>query len=330
MRYFLIIILGLFLWTGCNDDDDKLTPSTEPEFRYVLPQGNHDYDTKIVNWYEDCGIYFLYKFEDKDVYYNENDRWAGFVDDTMRVNDGELAFYNSGLRVELPDEEYVGKQLEWIEKLFLNHYSKELLKKKMVKKVILAKNVTYCYRLGNKNLSEQERDYFNNIANTLIFSHGDASVENMTNEDLLEMKNELHLWMLTEKLVDDYPMAELEDFLSVTDYSKTLSADYYEEWMAEGWLGRLANSEEAARSEDIRNYVEMIITTPKEMLEIDVNSISYPDPLFWVIGDYDYAGFYIRRWMWRGTLRRNTILLSPHLKIGGWIYRLLVSCITSS
>ena len=71
MRYFLIIILGLFLWTGCNDDDEKLTPSTEPEFRYVLPQGDHDYDTKIVSWYEDCGIYFLYKFENKDVYYNE-------------------------------------------------------------------------------------------------------------------------------------------------------------------------------------------------------------------------------------------------------------------
>lgn len=251
------------------------------------------------------------------MYYNENDRWAGFVDDTMRVNDGELAFYNSGLRVELPDEEYVGKQLEWIEKLFLNHYSKELLKKKMVKKVILAKNVTYCYRLGNKDLAEQERDYFSNIANTLIFSHGDASVEDLTNEDLLEMKNDLHLWMLTEKLVDDYPVAELEDFLSVTDYSKTLSADYYEEWMAEGWLGRLANSEEAAKSEDIRAYVEMIITTPKEMLEIDVNSISYPDPLFWVIGDYNYAGFYIRRWTWRGTLRRNMILLSPRLKTGG-------------
>ena len=56
MRYLLTIILGLFLWTGCNDDDETLVPSTEPEFRYVLPQGNHDYDTKIVNWYEDCGF----------------------------------------------------------------------------------------------------------------------------------------------------------------------------------------------------------------------------------------------------------------------------------
>ena len=65
MRYLLTIILGLFLWTGCNDDDETLVPSTEPEFRYVLPQGNHDYDTKIVNWYEDCGFYILYKYEDK-------------------------------------------------------------------------------------------------------------------------------------------------------------------------------------------------------------------------------------------------------------------------
>ena len=33
MRYFLIIILGLFLWTGCNDDDEKLTPSLCPSAR---------------------------------------------------------------------------------------------------------------------------------------------------------------------------------------------------------------------------------------------------------------------------------------------------------
>ena len=72
---------------------------------------------------------------------------------------------------------------------------------------------------------------------------------------------------------------------------QTCALSIYEEWMAEGWLGRLANSEEAARSEDIRNYVEMIITTPKEMLEIDVDAISYLDPLFWVIRNYNYAGF---------------------------------------
>ncbi len=52
------------------------------------------------------------------------------------------------------------------------------------------------------------------------------------------------------------------------------------------------------------------------MLEIDVNSISYPDPLFWVIRDYDYAGFLHPFPMMHGILRRNTILLLPHLKTG--------------
>ena len=56
-------------------------------------------------------------------------------------------------------------------------------------------------------------------------------------------------------------------------------------------LGRLANSEEEAKRTDVRTYLEMIITTPKEILEIDVNSVSRQDPLFWVIRNYDYAGF---------------------------------------
>ena len=277
MRYLLTIILGLFLWTGCNDDDETLVPSTEPEFRSVLPQGNHDYDTKIVNWYEDCGFYILYKYEDKDVFYNENMPWAGFVQDTLRINESDLVFYNHGLVVELPDEEYVGKQLEWIEELFLNHYPKELLKKWLPKKIILAKNVANCMLLGNNETSKSVRDYYKEIANTLIFSHGDVSVNELTSSTLQKMKNELHLWMLTEKLVDDYPLEKLESFFSVTDYAKTLSADYYEEWKAEGWLGRLANSEDGAKIEDVKLYVEMIITVPREILEVNMETLMMED-----------------------------------------------------
>ena len=116
----------------------------------------------------------------------------------------------------------------------------------------------------------------------------DFNVYNNIELDMDQFHEEVNEICLDE---DDYPMAELEDFLSVTDYSKTLSADYYEEWVSEGWLGRLANSEEEAKRTDVRTYLEMIITTPKEILEIDVNSVSRQDPLFWVIRNYDYAGF---------------------------------------
>ena len=120
--------------------------------------------------------------------------------------------------------------------------------------------------LGNNETSKSVRDYYKEIANTLIFSHGDVSVNELTSSTLQKMKNELHLWMLTEKLVDDYPLEKLENFFSVTDYAKTLSADYYEEWKAEGWLGRLANSEDGAKIEDVKLYVERIITVPREIL----------------------------------------------------------------
>ena len=63
MKYILIIIVGLFLWSSC-DDDETLVATTDPEFCYTLPQGDHDYDDKIVEWNKRCGFYFLYKLID--------------------------------------------------------------------------------------------------------------------------------------------------------------------------------------------------------------------------------------------------------------------------
>lgn len=175
----------------------------------------------------------------------------------------------------------------------------------MPKKLILAKNVAFWQILGNNMLSKKEWDYYNSIANTIIFSHGDASVKELTSDELQKMKNELHLWMLTEKLVDDYPMTELEEFFSVTDYSKTLSADYYEEWMEEGWLGRLANSEDGAKIEDVKLYVEMIITVPKEILEVNMETL-YDD-------DFDLY----RKIMMNSTWNKYAGYLHPSTDVSG-------------
>lgn len=288
MKYILIIMFGLLLWTGCGDEE-TLEPSTEPEFRYVLPQGDHDYDDRIVRWYEDCGFYILYKFEDKDVYYNESMPWEGFVQDTIVINESVQVYSHRGLSVEQADETYVGQQLAWIEEMFLNHYSKDLLRLAMPKKVILGKDLKYCLVLGNNMLSEQPQDYNMNIANTLIFSHGDSSINELSNDVLVDVKNALHNWLLIDNLSAHYPVDKLTDFFAVTDYSKTLSADYYEEWLAEGWLGRLSDSEEQAQEEDVKTYVEMIITTPKKWLEVDVNSL--PMKEWFEAMNYDYAGY---------------------------------------
>ena len=47
MKKILFIILSLILWIGCYDED-PLTPTTEPEPYFLLPQGDHDFDRNIV------------------------------------------------------------------------------------------------------------------------------------------------------------------------------------------------------------------------------------------------------------------------------------------
>ena len=320
MKYLWIIALGLLAWTGCSDEE-TLVASTEPEFRYVLPQGDHDYDDKIVQWYEDCGFYILYKFEPKDVYYNEDMPWGGFVQDTLTINESVQIYSNNGISVEMADEEYVGQQLAWIEEMLLNHYSKELLSLAMPKKIILGKNLNSCMVLGNDMVSIAPRDYMNtNIANTLIFSHGDETINELDNATLVEMKNVLHTWLLTERLYEYYPMEALSEFLSVTDYYMTLNADYYPEWESMGWiLGTLADSEEQAMEEDIKAYIEMIINTPKEILEMDMDALMAEDIFTWmdVMNNYYYAGMLHESVDVAGNIKKKYDLLVEAFKDWG-------------
>ena len=83
MRYyiFLLVMLGGLLWTGC-DDSETLVPSTGLEEWFSLPQGEHDYDSKIVDWFERCGFYILYKFDPKDVYASIRFEWEEARADT--------------------------------------------------------------------------------------------------------------------------------------------------------------------------------------------------------------------------------------------------------
>ncbi len=82
MKYSIYILLGLLIWVGC-DDSEILEPTLEPEPGYLLPQGNHDYDVRIVDWFERCGFYILYKYEPRDLYFNMGKGWLQLSSDTL-------------------------------------------------------------------------------------------------------------------------------------------------------------------------------------------------------------------------------------------------------
>ena len=80
-----ILIVGFIGWIGCNDDNKTLTPSGVEEYELVIPQGNHEYDARIVDWFDRTGVYILYKFDPVDVYLKVQASWQEMYLDTIRT-----------------------------------------------------------------------------------------------------------------------------------------------------------------------------------------------------------------------------------------------------
>ncbi|OKZ15766.1 MAG: hypothetical protein BHV81_15255 [Butyricimonas synergistica] len=60
---YLFIVLAIGVLSSCYEED-TLTPTEGTEEIFKLPQGDHDYDTRIVKWFEHYGFYGLYIFDE--------------------------------------------------------------------------------------------------------------------------------------------------------------------------------------------------------------------------------------------------------------------------
>lgn len=123
MKKIAYLLFCVALFAGCNEEDD-IVPRTEDEVFYQLPQGNHDYDERIVDYYNNHGFYILYKFEKKDLYWN-NVAWTEYLmGNPDFVYSAEAAGYYLG---EPADTNYVGQLLEMCEKGCFNLYPENYL-----------------------------------------------------------------------------------------------------------------------------------------------------------------------------------------------------------
>lgn len=312
----IIGLVGLF---GC-DDKETIVPSDTLVPEIVLPQGNHDYDTKIVDFYENTGVYILYKFNPKDVYFAGNLSWAEIYHDTsvvtttlklgenlyvkdgvvyqtalgsvldswkvgttymdnglwerVTVNEETLSVYietqqtsiKGVISVKEADEAYVGQQLAWVEKIFLNFYPTTVLREGLPLKMILGKELTR-YLSGSEVGWISQNEVLSSY-NSLIFSRGDKSIETLTPEEEVKIKSNLNAWFLSERLTS---MVSFDKF-----YTK---ANYY-------WVGGSAASVPKAnqcyalglikvptstilsicQSDDLKSYLKMITGNSYEKL----------------------------------------------------------------
>lgn len=243
MKNLPYLILSFFLLISCISCKKKeaaLEPSLL-EIQYKLPQGNHDYDPKLVELSNKYGSYFLYKFSAVDFNYNP-----------VFVSPGFAALYSA----EMADEAYVGKVLDFVEKNWLNYYNDDFLKANLPFKVLLGQNIQ------SKSAPVQNYTVLANY-NQITLGNFSAAFDQMTDVDKKTYLNRLHIAFWTfigNKNKLEIPTA----FSALSNY--TLTTITPENMYTFGFLLDLSK-EDNKPIKDFLSYISAI--TSKSKAELD-------------------------------------------------------------
>lgn len=289
MKYFLVIACALFLCTGCYDEDD-IHVTEGLEMAYTLPQGEHDYDALIMDWYEQYGFYPLYIFEDRDIY------WANTSWDE-RFEDGS----GGTLQGTPANPDYVGEQLEMFNTGFMEIYPDSLIEKYMPLKLLL------CSELWNVNLTRMYDPAAGGIVDKLIYTKlwarqgwnyiaingGSEEMDTITPLYKAEFQSEVNAIFIS-RLYEEGVLEMPEEFGQVSDYTGSyLTGDTI---FARGFLQDnpvpISSTLESMIESDFEAYLSLL---SKPMSWLDTT----PGPLY----EYDYTGF--ARLVLKGVLQRD-------------------------
>lgn len=256
MKYKILFIAFVsLLMAGCYSED-ALTPTTEPEPAYLLPQGNHDYDTRIVDWNKRCGFYILYRFEPEDVY------WDLTVWEGITWSEANQKWDQNTFKALPAEEAYVGRQLDLIEEEFLNFYPDSVLQKWMPLKLLLCS--VLWKPSGTDSVDMACRGGFDYLA----ANYGNSSVENLRQGQIDTLRKEINVVFL-KKAIDAGKVTIPEEFGAETVYGKNVAAGapYSDTCMyAKGFIKAYDWIIPTIRS-DWADYVTAIVSNNTEYLE---------------------------------------------------------------
>ncbi len=256
MKQHLIYLFMLVASLIACSDDDNLTPSERTEFGYTVPQGDHEYDDRIVDWNKRCNTFILYKFDLKELYWQVSS-W----NESKPQPEGSSNPYNSGLVAEVADEAYVGEQLDLIESLFLDFYQDTTLYRCLPLKLLL------CGRLDERTISGAIRKSHSAFSgyDYLAFNWGNENVLTLTDMQKKTFKNEVNNTFLT-RLLDNGKIVIDPAFYEGMNYTSSYnSSTMYER----GFLKTGIKQEN-----DAKNYIEVIISNTYEDLIAENTSTS--------------------------------------------------------
>lgn len=246
----IIVILGVVLAVGCYDED-ALTSTETPEYNYTLPQGDHPYDAKIVDWFDRCGFYILYKFEPRDAYWNIR-TWLGA--------DADGATYLSFLAPPA-NEAYVDGMLDVLERKMLNFYPDTMLRRCMPIKVLLCDSI---------RKSSSDPGYLFQF-DCLLLSGAKGKLQSKQPSEMDVLKSGLNYDFL-ERLRTNGKITLSDEFFTVSSYNETYDSKtkvVYSYGYINTW------SQKKGKDYDWKEFVEAIVKTPYKELTAEPDSPDY-------------------------------------------------------
>lgn len=292
MRYFhktmaCAALAALTAFTSCSYDEDELTPSGVTS-SYQLPQGSHDYDDTIQKFYNDNGVYLLYKFSDKDAYWTP----SGWTDGTPSDSDDG----KTGFTVKAADENYVGQQLSLLDEVWFSKLNASA--KKLLPTLILlcseVNNVAYAYDfypVFKAYYSESPILSHYNYDNICV-TYGSEAVTSLTDDQKKEFGSSvIKSWT---EYISEHKAEPSGEFSSSIDYSST-AITYLStpaECCAAGTLNAGYNTSAA---KDWQLFLDMMMLYPESYLTEDAGDLSsYWSFTNYVDGEYvyDYDGIF--------------------------------------
>lgn len=195
-RYLYFIAFAAGALSACYTED-PIVPTEGDEHIYSLPQGNHEYDKEIVEWYRKYGFYTVYDYPLGDLYW-ANINW----DEKLKPGLG------GQLVAKQADQAYVGQLLALFKEFFLDHYPDEWLKECMPLKIFLCSELDDVAWAGPASSEFGERTRlpihrgYDNIAINGANQGIETMSETMKTEFMKEMNKEfLHILQEKGKLV---------------------------------------------------------------------------------------------------------------------------------
>ena len=248
---WICMFLAVMCFAACNEEE-ALTPTERPEFGYSVPQGDHDYDDRIVDWNERCNTFILYKFNLKELYWQVTS-WS----EPQKTPEGDTypqPYKNSGIRGAVADENYVGQQLDLLETQFLDFYPDTTLRRCLPLKLLLCSELMWVVTSG----AETPYNVYNGF-DYLAFNWGNEAILTMTDEEKNVFKNEVNMAFL-ERILRNGKIIIPVEFMEGTNYEeRPTTSNMYE-------LGFVSTDRDELEVSDYLNYMKAVVSTPYDVL----------------------------------------------------------------